>query len=63
MKYLNKHVEEMLEGKHINYRGKHYWANEYTMEVYAMSYDSYLNGNINGYKVADITGDHKIVKA
>ena len=63
MKYLNDHKQELFEGKKITYRGKVYWANMTTMEVYAHSVDAEISGAINGTKVADITEDWEIVKA
>ena len=61
MKYLNDHKDELFEGKKITYRGKVYWANMVTREVYAHSVDAEIKETINGYKVADITDDWKIV--
>lgn len=68
IKFLNKHSEELFSGKKITYRGKVYWANMTTLEIYAMSKDAFLSGVINGYKVAEIMndfGDHtwEIVEA
>ncbi len=65
MKYLNTHKQELLDGRKITYRGKVYWANMITMEVYAHSVDAEISGVINGYKVADIiinNGSAEIVK-
>lgn len=62
MKYLNKHKEELFYGDKITYRGKVYWANTVTREIYAHSVDDEISGVINGYKVADITDDWEIVK-
>lgn len=62
MKYLNKKREELLYGHKVEYRGKVYWANTSTREVYAHSVDEEIAGSINGYKVADITEDWQIVK-
>ena len=62
MKYLNDHKTELFEGKKVTYRGKVYWANLATMEIYAQSVDAEISGAINGYKVADITEDWEIVK-
>lgn len=61
MKYLNDHAAELFDGQKITYRGKVYWANMVTREIYAMSEDAYISGVINGYKVADITNDWQIV--
>jgi hypothetical protein len=63
MKYLNAHKGELFAGKKLTYRGKVYWANMVTMEVYAHSVDEEIIGSISGYKVADITPDYEIVKA
>lgn len=61
MKYLNNHKQELFNGNKITYRGKVYWANMTTREIYAQSVDSEIAGSINGYKVADITDDWAIV--
>lgn len=61
MKYLNEHKIELFEGKKVTYRGKVYWANMVTREIYAQSVDADMAGSINGYKVADITDDWEIV--
>lgn len=63
MKYLNNHADELYAGKKVTYRGKVYWANMVTMEIYAHSVDAEISGSISGYKVADITNDWQIVKA
>lgn len=39
MKYLNRHKSELFEEKKVTYRGKVYWANMTTREVYAHSVD------------------------
>lgn len=62
MKYLNKKREELFCGHKVEYRGKVYWANMSTREVYAHSVDAEISGSISGYKVADITEDWQIVK-
>lgn len=62
MKYLNNHKDELFDGKKIAYRGKTYWANMVTMEIYAHSNDAEISGDITGYKVADITSSLNIVK-
>ena len=62
MKYLNNHKQDLFNGKKITYRGKVYWANMITMEVYAHSVDEEILGSISGYKVADITASLDIVK-
>lgn len=63
MKYLNSHKEDLFAGRKITYRGKVYWANMTTREIYAHSEDEEIAGSISGYKVADITDDWEIVKA
>lgn len=66
MKYLNAHKALLFEGKKIVYRGKVYWANLWTDEVFAHSVDEEILGSISGYKVANIvkkTGAYEIVKA
>ena len=63
MKYLNKHANELFNGKKVTYRGKVYWANMTTREVYAHSIDEEILGSISGYKVADIDDEGNIVKA
>lgn len=63
MKYLNNHAEELFSGKKVTYRGKVYWANMVTMEVYCHSIDEEILGSTSGYKVADIAPNFAIVKA
>ena len=63
MKYLNKHANELFNGKKVTYRGKVYWANMTTREVYAHSIDEEILGSISGYKVAGIDDEGNIVKA
>lgn len=66
MKYLNKNLSELVGGKKITYRGKVYWANDWTNEVFAHSVDAEISGDITGYKVADIikkNGTYEVVKA
>lgn len=63
MKYLNSHKSTLLNGQKVTYRGKVYWANLTTMEIYAHSVDEEILGSISGYKVANITDDWQIVKA
>lgn len=54
MKYLNSHKDELFDGRKGTYRGKVYWANMVTMEIYCHSVDEEILGSISGYKVADI---------
>lgn len=63
MKYLNDHKQQLFAGKKVTYRGKVYWSNMGTREIYAHSVDEELLGSISGYKVADITDNYDIVKA
>lgn len=66
MKYLTKHLSELFAEKKITYRGKVYWANIWTKEVFAHSVDEEILGSISGYKVADIIkekGTYVVVKA
>lgn len=62
MKYLNSKIEALMNGQKITYRGKVYWANRTTMEIYAHSVDEEILGSITGVKVADITPDYTVVK-
>lgn len=62
MKYLNSKANELFNGRKITYRGKVYWANMVTLEIYCHSVDEEILGSISGYKVADITNEWKIVK-
>lgn len=62
MKYLNAHMNELVEGKKVTYRGKVYWMNLVTNEIYAHSVDEEILGSVSGYKVADVV-DGKAVKA
>jgi hypothetical protein len=62
MKYLNSKIEALMNGQKITYRGKVYWANRTTMEIYAHSVDDEILGSVSGYKVADITPNHTVVK-
>lgn len=54
MKFLYAHLNELLGGKKITYRGKVYWMNTATNEIYAHSVDEEIVGSISGYKVADV---------
>ena len=63
MKYLNNHKQELFNGQKITYRGKVYWANLVTLEIYAHRIDAELSGDITGYTVADITENFDIIKA
>lgn len=62
MKYLTKHVSELLLGRIITYRGMVYWADPDTMTVHGQSVEAQMLGSIMGYKVADITPDLQVVK-
>lgn len=61
MKYINNHKDELFAGKKVTYRGKVYWANMVTREIYAHSVDEELAGSISGYKVANMTEDWEII--
>lgn len=62
MKYLNAHRSELFAEKKVTYRGKVYWANMTTREVYAHSVDEEILGSIGGYKVADIDDEWNIIE-
>ena len=63
MKYLNSKGAELFAGDKITYRGKVYWANMTTMEIYAHSIEDEICNSITGSKVANITDKFAIVKA
>ena len=48
MKYLNSHKDELFDGRKVTYRGKVYWANMVTMEIYCHSVDEEILGRISG---------------
>lgn len=54
MTYLDSHKGRLFGGRKVTYRGKVYWANMVTMEIYCHSVDEEILGSISGYKVADI---------
>ena len=54
MKYLDNHIQDLYDGKKITYRGKVYWLNYTTQEIYAQSVEAEMSGYILGYKVADV---------
>lgn len=62
MKYLNDHKGQLFSGDKVTYRGKVYWANMSTMEIYAHSVDEEILGSISGYKVANINSNWDIVE-
>lgn len=62
MKHLNDNKERLFAGEKILYRGRVFWANMTTFEVYAHSIDEELAGSVSGYKVADITNEWEIVE-
>ena len=62
MKYLNAHKSELFSEKKVTYRGKVYWANMTTREIYTHSIDAEIAGSISGYKVADIDDEWNIIK-
>lgn len=56
-KYLTKKLPALMDGKKVQYRGRVYWANPVTLEIYAHSVDEEIAGSVSGYKVADIDID------
>ena len=62
LKYLNENAHELFEGKKLTWRGKVYWANMTTNEVYAMDASEYSTGRLFGTKVANIDDSFNIVK-
>jgi len=60
-KYLNAHIDELKEGQKIRYRGRVYWMNTITREIYALDETSYDNGVINGWKYADVSADYSMI--
>ena len=62
MKNLNKHANELFNGKKVTLNGKVYWANMTTMEIYCHSVDEEILGSVSGHKVADINNNWEIVK-
>lgn len=62
MENLNKHAEELFEGKKVTLDGNVYWANMTTLEIYCHSIDEEILGSVSGYKVADINNRWEIVE-
>ena len=60
-KYLEKHIEDLMHGRKITYRGWVYWANTVTLRIYRQSEDARISGSILGYEYAYITEDFKEV--
>ena len=60
-KYLEKHIEDLMRGQKIAYRGWVYWANTVTLAVYRQSVDAAIGGSILGNEYARITEDFKKV--
>ena len=60
-KYLEKHIEDLMRGQKIAYRGWVYWANTVTLAVYRQSEDAAISGSILGNEYARITEDFKKV--
>ena len=60
-KYLEKHIEDLMCGRKITYRGWTYWANTVTLAVYRQSVDAAISGSILGGEYACITEDFKKV--
>lgn len=61
--YLNKHKMDLFNGNKVTWRGRVFWANMTTKEIYAHSVDAEIAGVINGYRVAIIDDDWNIRKA
>lgn len=61
VKELAKRRETLLRGGKVQYRGRVFWANMTTKEVYAHSIDEDIAGSASGYKVADIDDEWNIV--
>ena len=60
-KYLEKHIEDLMRGQKLSYRGWVYWANTVTLAVYRQSVDAAISGSILGGEYAYITEDFKEV--
>ena len=60
-KYLEKHIEDLMRGQKITYRGWVYWANTVTLAVYRQSEDARISGSILGNEYARISEDFKEV--
>ena len=53
---FERKLKEAYEGRdhEFRYRNKIYWFNLATNEIYSMSMDEKINGNINGHRVGII---------
>ena len=60
-KYLEKYIEDLMNGRKITYRGWVYWANTATLRIYRQSVDAAISGSILGNEYARITEDFKKV--
>ena len=60
-KHLEKHIEDLMYGRKIAYRGWIYWANTVTLAVYRQYVDAVISGSILGDEYARITEDFKKV--
>ena len=60
-KYLEKHIEDLMHGQKIAYRGWVYWANTATLRIYRQSEDARISGSILGNEYARISEDFKKV--
>ena len=60
-KLIEKNLPAMLWSMKmvVRYCGFVFWVNSTTMEIYALSADSYDNGVIDGYKVGHVADDKK----
>lgn len=61
-KELTKKREALFRGDKVKYRGRVFWANLTTKEVYAHSIDEELAGSVSGYKVASIDDEWNVVE-
>ena len=59
--YLEKHIEDLMYGRKLTYRGWVYWANTATLKIYRQSVDAAISGSILGNEYAYITEDFKKV--
>ena len=59
--YLEKHIEDLMYGRKLTYRGWVYWANTATLKIYRQSVDAAISGSILGSEYAYITEDFKKV--
>ena len=60
-KYLEEHIEDLMYGRKLTYRGWVYWASTATLKIYRHSEDAAISGSILGNEYAYITEDFKKV--